>query len=109
MKMDIKQIGGIALAIITFVGTTLGVWFSIENRVKRSITSSATRITEEIQKATLDIVGMHRDDLEIRLRILKQEIRAKKQSGEPIPERTEILRDALQDQLEEMKEKWYQK
>lgn len=97
----------IAAAVVTFISTTLGVFVLLENRVKDAMTTNTQQLTYEIKQSAVDLASMHRDDLEVRIRIKKREIQSLRDIGNPVPERLHIEYDALNDQLNEVKEKWF--
>lgn len=99
---------GIAAAVVVFISATLGLWFTMESRMKDAMAENTTRLTLEIKKAATSVAGLHRDDLAVRIRILKREIAADQEAGHSVPERLFIQLEAMQDQLEEVKEIWFE-
>lgn len=97
---------GIASAVVMFISGTIGLYFTVESRVKDAMAENTKHLTLEIKRSAVDLASMHRDDLEFRVLIKKREIAALRRAGNPVPERLEIELGALQDQLEEVKEKW---
>lgn len=97
---------GIAAAVVVFISATIGLYFTVESRVKDAMAENTKNLTMEIKRSAVDLAAMHRDDLEFRILIKKREIASLRRADKPIPERLEIELDALRDQLEEVKEKW---
>lgn len=106
-KPFLLRAAGIATASITFVSATVGLYVMIEDRIKDALVENAEQLTYEIKRSAVDLASMHRDDLEVRIRIKKREIESLRSAGKPIPERLLIEYDALRDQLNEVKEKWF--
>jgi len=98
---------GIAAAAVEFISTTLGLWFTIESHMQDAMAENATQITLQIKESARDLAGIQRDDLAVRIRIVKQEIRSYEQASKPVPERILIELEAMQDQLGVIKEKWF--
>lgn len=95
-----------AAAVVTFVATTLGLWWGIDSQIKEAITSSTIQITSEIKRSTFDVIELHKDDLTLRIRILQQEIDTDLANGHAVPERKIIQLQTYRDQLEDIKDKW---
>lgn len=95
-----------AAAVVTFIASTLGLWFTIDKQIKNAVTSSTIQITREIKRSTYDVIQLHKDDLELRIRILQRDIDAAIASGEVVPERKIIQLETYRDQLEEIKDRW---
>lgn len=107
-----KTIISILAAVSTLLvsGYTLWdrLWEQLSEEFTHSIELSTLQLTKEIQQSTFNVVEMHRDDLEIRIRILKRDIDAHQRAGTVAPERLLLHLDALIDQLTDLKERYYQ-
>jgi hypothetical protein len=105
-KFSMKVALTTAAAAVTFIATTLGLWWGIDGQIKEAITSSTVQITSEIKRSTFEVIELHKDDLTLRIRILQQEIDADLANGMTVPERKMIQLQTYRDQLEDIKDKW---
>lgn len=105
-KFSMKAALTTAAAVVGFVATVLSLWFSIDGRIKDTVTESTLQITQAIKQSTYEVVELHKDDLSLRIRILDREIQAAQAAGQPVPERKLIQLDTLEDQLEDIKDRW---
>lgn len=105
-RFSIKVALTTAAAVITFIATTIGLWTTIDNQIKKAVTSSTIQITKEIKRSTFEVIELHKDDLELRIRILDREIKDAQSKNIPVPERKLIQLETYHDQIEGIKEKW---
>lgn len=88
---------------VTAVAAILGLWWSIETKLEAAIQQSTDLITKQIVRDVTQLAELHIADLEVRSRILSREIAS--YHNNKAPERLFILRDALNSQIQETKEK----
>jgi hypothetical protein len=105
-SFSLKMALATGTAIVAFIASTLGLWFTIDKQIKSAVTSSTIQITKEIKRSTYDVIELHKDDLTLRTRILQREIDASISAGEPVPERKLIQLQTYRDQLNEIKDRW---
>lgn len=105
-KFSLKVAVTTAAAIVTFIATTIGLWITVDGRIKEAVKSSTVQITQEIKRSTFEVIQLHKDDLELRSRILSREIDAALAEGRPVPERKMIQLDTYRDQIQEIKDRW---
>lgn len=86
------------------VATVLGIIISMTTIMNYGV----NMITREIIESTTSLAEMHKDDLSIRLRILKREIAEKERDNGVAPDRLYIRQDAIIDQIAKVNEKWFQ-
>lgn len=105
-KSSLRMALSIAAAAVTFVASTIGLWVTIDGRIKDAVTASTVQITKEIKQSTYAVIQLHKEDLELRIRILKRDIDAANAAGQTVPERKLIQLETYRDQLQEIKDRW---
>lgn len=94
-------------SVASAIAGIIGLFMLFQSFIKDAMEENTKQLTLTITQSAVDLAGMHRDDLEVRLRIKKREIQAYKEADKPVPERLHIEYDAMEDQLKEVKEKWF--
>lgn len=105
-KFNLKVALATGGAIVAFITSTLGLWFTIDKQIKSAVTASTVQITKEIKRSTFDVIELHKDDLALRIRIMEREIDTALKNGEVVPERKWLQLETYRDQLTEIKERW---
>ena len=107
----ILRAAGIAAAVVVFISTTIGLYLTIENKITDSMTKAMTvnltNVTTKIHQSTLSLAEMHKDDLEVRLRVKKAEMAEYEHNGEQVPQHLMIEVFALEDQIREVEQRWF--
>lgn len=109
---DFKKVPSWIWATIVGVGTVLGtvtgmitIWNEIEGRTNDAIQTAVTLVTSEIHKQTGVIAEFYEDDLHERIIILETDIDELHQQGKVVPVQKIIQLKAMQERLEEFKQR----